>query len=297
MSMKEWIKFCRNLNIFETDERYPRYSYNSSTSTLIIEFMPKPVHESISSIFSEGFNITKSTLPNSVRTRITTVANQETNGFGGQYSGSNKTPDFAVEFEDVNGNIEPKFVLEVGFSERYDELVQDGRMWLEGRNDVSILVLAKIEETPSYHCPVRDLDDEDFERLGFLKATELKTSMFGLDGEYGPATYKGFIWVGEISAAFMEVWKKDPLTGLATRNGSRINLLTAANPPQLEFQLSDFLAIDPENERTISFPWGDYQRLIRNKIKGLAMLRCQEMMRDRSREELRDLDYVPSDSS
>jgi hypothetical protein len=184
--------------------------------------MPSPVHESITSIFTRGFNVAQESLPYPLRTRITAVANEEYNGFGGQYSGSNKTPDLAVNFEDANGSIEPKFVLEVGFSETYDDLVQDARMWLEGRNDVSVFVLASLEETPKYRCPVRGLNDEDSEQLGFPGATELKTFDFSLEGEYGPATYKGFIWVGQISAAFMEIWKKDPMTGLATRNGSRI---------------------------------------------------------------------------
>lgn len=201
---------------------FPKYSYNSSISTLIIQFMPSPVHESITSIFSDGFAIARSTLPTSLRTRITAAANQEYKGFGGRYSGSNKAPDLAVEFKNAKGDLEPKFVLEVGFSETYDDLVRDARMWLEGRNDISIFVLTKFKETPKYRCPVRQLDDKDFEQLRFPKATELRTSDFNIEGEYGPATYKGFIWVGQISAAFMELWKKDPTTGLATRNGSRI---------------------------------------------------------------------------
>ncbi|KAI9859055.1 MAG: hypothetical protein M1813_007183 [Trichoglossum hirsutum] len=297
MSIKEWIRLRNDLNISETDEKFPKYSYNSSISTLIVQFMPLPVHESITSIFTRGFNAAQESLPYPLRTRITAVTNQEFDGFGGQYSGSNKTPDLAVEFKNSKGDLEPKFVLEVGFSETYDELFQDARMWLEGRNDVSILVLAKFEETPKYQCPVRQFNNEGFEQLGFSEATKLRTSHFNLEDEYGLAIYKGFTWVGQISAS-LEIWKKDPITGLATRNGSRINLLTAATPPQVEFQLSDFLDIDPENERTIPFQWGDYRPLIKDKIRALAMFRCQKMLKDRARlEDIRDLDYIPSDSS
>lgn len=76
------------------------------------------------------------------------------------------------------------------------------------------------------------------------------------------------------------------------------DLLTAANPPQVEFQLSDFHDIDPENDRTIPFQWDDYRLLIKDKIQMLAMFRCQGMLEERSRlEDIRDLDYIPSGSS
>jgi hypothetical protein len=184
--------------------------------------MPSPIHESVTSIFNEAFFTAKAGLPASVKSKICTVTNQEFNNFGEQYEGSNKTPDFAVQFESAEGDVEVKFILEVGFSETYDDLVQDAKMWLEGRRDVSMFILVKFKETPNYRCPVRDLDGEDFEQLGFPKATELRTSNFSLVGDYGPAMYKGLVWVGQISAAFMEIWKRDPITRLATRKGNPI---------------------------------------------------------------------------
>jgi hypothetical protein len=71
---------------------------------------------------------------------------------------------------------------------------------------------------------------------------------------------------------------------------------TAVLPP-IEFQLTDFLDINPESDCTIHFNWDDYQILIKDQIKALAMFRCQEMIRERSGlEHVRDLDYIPSDS-
>ena len=180
------------------------------------------MHESITSTIAEGFYAVRSTLPPSLRTRIYISGNQECCGFGGRYAGSNKTPDFAVEFENAKGDVETKFVLEVGFSETYKELVQDAKMWLEGRGDVCVFVLANVEETPKYRCPVGHFDNEDFEQLGLPGFTELRTSDFNLEGEYGPATCKGLVWVGQISAVSIEIWKRDAVTGLATRDGSPI---------------------------------------------------------------------------
>ena len=123
--------------------------------------------------------------------------------------GSNKSPDFAVEFQNAKGDLEPKFVFEIGFSETYEDLIQDAKMWLEGRRDICVFVLANIQETPKYRCPVRHFDDENFEQLGFPELTELRTSDFSLEDEYGPATYKGLTWVGQISAASMEAGRCD----------------------------------------------------------------------------------------
>jgi hypothetical protein len=153
---------------------------------------------------------------------IFAVGNQDFGGFRGIYKGSKKTPDLGVEFQNAAGELELKFVLEVGFSETYEELVRDAKMWLDGKPEVCVLVLVKFEESPDYRCPVHHLDDKDFERLEFPEGSELRALDFNLEGEHGPVTYKGLVWVGHISNAYMEVWKRDPVTNLAARNGDRI---------------------------------------------------------------------------
>jgi hypothetical protein len=89
---------------------------------------------------------------------MATTSNREYHGFRGPYSGSSKTPNLTVEFENPQGNLVPRFVLQVGFSESYEDLVRDAAMCLEGREDVFVLALAKFEESPLYRCPVRDLE-------------------------------------------------------------------------------------------------------------------------------------------
>ncbi|KAI9773366.1 MAG: hypothetical protein M1840_007581 [Geoglossum simile] len=313
MPVEEWMKLGHRLNYLEMDQRsgaslqdYSRCKantltlgirnirYNSSTSTLIIQFMPCPVRESVVSIFSAGFISATADLPAPVRRNIATVTGQDFIGFGGKYLGSGKRPDLAVLFKDA-GARKAKFILEVGFAETYEDLVQDAKMWLEGKHEVSVVVLAKFEETPAYRCPTRDFNDEDFERLESPPALELDGSSIRLDGEYGPAIYKGLAWVGRISTAFMEVWKRDPVTGLATQNGDRIDICTPTDPPQLQFRLSDFLDITPENERTISFRWDNFLFFLQDSIKELAVLRYYNMLRLRAKQAgIRDHDYQPS---
>jgi hypothetical protein len=288
--MKDWLQLGNDLNIFETDEKYPKYSYYSSLSTLIVEFMPFPVHESITNIFICGFIAAQQSLTVPLRRRITLSFSQDYNGFEGKYSGSNKTPNLAVEFADSEDNLVSKFILEAGFSKSYSDLTNDAKLWLEGTRHVSTVVLAKFDESPKYRSPV---NVEDLRETDFSQTNELVRSDFTLIGEYGPAMYKGMKWAGEFSAAYMEIWTRDPGTGLAVKHGARIDLL-APNPPQLKFKLSDFLNVSPEADRPIHFPWDDYKYLFQKKIRQLAMYRCRQMLNYLARQEdLKNPDYSP----
>ena len=81
-------------------------------------------------------------------------------------------------------------------------------------------MLAKFTENPGYQCPARDLDEE-LERLEFPEPADIRVRDFTSAGEYGLVMYNGLQWAGQISEAFMELWRRDPDTGLAFRGGRR----------------------------------------------------------------------------
>jgi len=113
------------------------------------------------------------------------------NGFEGQYSGSVKIPDLAVQITNADDVLETKMVIEIGLSEEYKALIDDATLWLEGMSSVSLCVLVSFEEEPRYQCPVDDNMDEDkFKKLGFLDLGELKPNHFHLEGNFGPVIYK-----------------------------------------------------------------------------------------------------------
>jgi len=180
--------------------------------------MPSPVHESITCTFSEGFFDAKAQLPKPMRANMNIVQNQNFNSFGGRYRGSSKIANLAVEFQNAAGELEPKFVVEVGFSEKYEDLVQDIRLWLEGTRGVSVVGLVKFYETPKYRRP--DLDNEEIEQ--FPDITEIRGQHFTFEEEYGPVKFRGLAWVGCISEAFIEVWRRDLATGSAFQDGNRM---------------------------------------------------------------------------
>jgi len=51
---------------------------------------------------------------------------------------------------------------------------------------------------------------------------EIRLKDFDVVEPYGPVTYKGLQWMGEISEAFLEAWKVDPITKKAKMDGVRI---------------------------------------------------------------------------
>jgi hypothetical protein len=237
--------------------------------------MPTPIHESLQHCLTNAITEAQSDL--SDPTQCLCVTGEEMAGFGGQYEGSTKIADLAVKIANADDEYETKMVFEIGFSEGYEDLIKDAKMWLEGMSSVSLCVLIGIEEEPRYQCPVDDnMDEEEFKRLGFPHPRELKPKHFRLKGLFGPAIYKGLDneelgdaepdnqelgdaepdneelgdaepdneelgdaepdneelgdeepdneleWVGKISTAFLERWRRDARTGRAKKSGNRV---------------------------------------------------------------------------
>jgi len=193
--------------------------------------MPAPVHETIVFGFTGAIAEAEADLP--LPARCYCVTNQNMNGFGGQYLGSTTAADLAVQIINADGQLETKMVVEIGFSEEYEALIKDARLWLEGMSSVSLCVLVSFEEEPRYQCPVDgNMDEKRFKKLGFPEPSELKPKHFHLEGRFGPAIYKGLDdeeldneeleWVGNISTASLERWKRDARTGQAKKYGRRV---------------------------------------------------------------------------
>jgi hypothetical protein len=135
-SLLSSLRFLANYFI-----RYPRLSYNAFTSTLIIQCMPSPVHQSIGSIINDEFQSSRLNLPRDLKDETTLMWEQDCNGFGSQWYGSGKRPDLAIKVLNTDGEYDIKFVLEAGLSESYDQLMEDARLWLEGMRQVSMVGL------------------------------------------------------------------------------------------------------------------------------------------------------------
>ena len=188
---------------------------------MTIQCMPSPVHECIPSVFLQKFLESIADLPDSLKSRISTAGAEDFRGFSGRYTGSKKTPDLSIKFRDPDGKRRLKSVFEVGFAENYNDLVQDAKKWFEGKQTIVSVVLANVEEMPPYKNPMNGLSETEFAQLNFPGSTTVEESDFRLQGEYGPVTYQGLCWAGKIASVSLEIWRRDPVTGLAKKDGDR----------------------------------------------------------------------------
>jgi hypothetical protein len=248
--------------------------------------MPTPIHDCISSIFNSKICSVQEALPNQIRQKIRTTLSEEFSGFGGRWEGSSKVPDLAIKVEKDTGGYEWKWILEVGFSESYEELCEDAKLWLEGNLDILTVCLVKFTEDPLYQCPISSDD------LGQIpsKADKVDSGDVILQGEHGPAFYRGHRWVGQISA-FMETWSRGE-DGIARKSDYRRNLLTPNNP-WIQIQLGDFLDIPLSHNGIVHVSLEDFRRRLPNEIKALATSRCHKMLRKHKGDGQADQEYQP----
>lgn len=235
--------------------------------------MPSPLHQSITSLLIDEFIESRTTLSRDLK-RQTRVSWETTgNKFGSEWAGSRKRPDLSIAVRDTSGTPRLKWVVEAGLSETYDQLVEDARLWLEGHLEVAMVILVKFCESPRYRCPVPKTQDP--EELGIpLDVLEIDRTEVTMEGQFGPATYKGHKWVGKISEVFMETWVQDA-GGRAVRRGNREDLLQAG-----QLQLSFGNILPPGYPQTITLDLNEFHNGLKEEIQELAANRCREMVND-----------------
>lgn len=183
--------------------------------------MPSPVHGILASPFIQSRIVATQGLRSEIRKRLAVVGNQRVGAFAGAYEGSKKEP--GVLFKYKGQNVLYTAVVEIGFSETYEELLDDVKIWIEGNRDVRTVILIKVEENPRYHSPVLKLEDDEVDAFGFPHPRELKTSMVVLkdpNNSFGPLQINNLVWVNKMSV-FLEIWKRNPVNGEAMQQGIR----------------------------------------------------------------------------
>jgi hypothetical protein len=103
--------------------------------------MPSPVHQSIGSVIERQFSTLIANLSEDLQDQTVLMWEEDCRGFGGQWLGSRKRPDLAIQVLNARGGYDIKFILKAGLSESYDHLVEDARLWLEGMRQVSLVGL------------------------------------------------------------------------------------------------------------------------------------------------------------
>ena len=183
--------------------------------------MPSPVHAECAAAFVQQQIVAANTISPIVADRIRAVGSQDVRGFTGRYEGSDKQPDALFKYEQPNGDIIYTCAFEIGFSEKYEDLLADTRLWIEGREDIMTVILINVEED-TYQCPTRGLEDDEVKDR-FPHFSKLGASMVHFEDPldpFGSLSICGYTWVNR-STAFLEIWKRDDDTGKARRHGAR----------------------------------------------------------------------------
>lgn len=188
---------------------------------MIVQVAPTPLHESIAPILVDSIKAATNDLPASIRTGLRTRTSKEYVGFTDNPLGSGKIPDLAITYKVPNGNTEIVLVLEVGFTQNWDDLVKIARRWIEKTAEVNMVLIAKLTENPKYLNPLRNTTNEQLELLELKSASDIRDGDFELEGESGPVTLKGFSWVGTLSECYIEAWVRDK-RGAAAKLGERV---------------------------------------------------------------------------
>ena len=251
--------------------------------------MPTPLHESIGGLLNKKLSAFVENLPEDTGDRISMVTGEDYNSFGGGWFGSGKRPDLGIQIKTLDGNVELKWILETGFSETYNELLDDVRLWLEGLSEVAMVVIVKFGESPKYRCP--GSFDQELEDQGLSEGLAVKPKDIILRGDYGPATYNNLVWVGNITEIFMENWIRGP-NGKAKKQGSRKDLLRDA---EVQILPRDFLDL-PDCRGSITINLTKFRSGLKDSIRRLAAYRCNRFIIDymkRMRNRADDEDYQP----
>ncbi|KAG0642804.1 hypothetical protein HOY80DRAFT_1035636 [Tuber brumale] len=255
---------------------FPKYFFDAGSSTLTIQRMPSPLHEQVVATVAAGFHKARSSLPMTLQPRIDVVSGQNYKTFSGEHWRTEKAPDTVVKVLNAAGIWEPKFVLEVG------------------AESVCVVMLVKLVEDPVYRCPILQLTEAEFESFEFPHPTLITQDLFVIEGTQGPATYKGFRWVGHISG-FIEIWKRDPISGNAIRTSGPFYHLNRPDTSRVYFWLSDFMDVPAEHNHEIAFDWGILHQNLASYIRELAVDRCSETLTQHMDDAtMEDGDYHPA---
>jgi hypothetical protein len=259
--------------------------------------MTSPIHQSIVSQLTHDFIMSTATLPANLRRQTRIFSGQRFNAFRDQWSGSRKEPDLGIEVRNTDNEMDLKWVLEVGFSETYEHLKNDMQLWLEGNSQISMVTVVRFCETPQYRCPLPIFDEtgeesDPREAVGIPSDfTAIRKKDVILEGDYGPATYKGLRWTGQISEGWIETWGRNT-DGRAVLLGKPIDLLQA-NQAQLEF--GDFL---PSGYlQTITIDLEQFRLALQDSIRENTVSRCRDALyaylKRHGEAQVDDPDYQP----
>jgi hypothetical protein len=181
------------------------YFYDACNSQLVVDYMASALHDAPLKILAQEI---PQKIPLATPGSYLEVERCKFEGFLGQYEGSSRTADMLVSVvRPDHFESEARMVVEVGFSQSYDDLVQKAELWIEFTASVRSVLLINIEEEPNHSSPIKDVDLLELRMLNDIVLADRLNSPDV--PEFGPVIIEGSTWVGEIRHAVVELWTRD----------------------------------------------------------------------------------------
>ncbi|KAN0075616.1 hypothetical protein V8E54_006886 [Elaphomyces granulatus] len=289
--------------------------YDTSTSVLHICPMPTPIHDIIINFMHHKMNewMKQGFLTPNIYEHISFMSPSKLPK--GRHTAKRiswrKDPDCTLGFGILGSKTTPRLRIEVGFSQPYDDLVNDVREWLDrdSRTCIAIFIninedthtLRKIQASEGFHCRSQVLLD----KFGNTAArNEHGLSVSDFDSDSDQALYDSIDaeivetdWVGPLEAS-LEVWGRDEAGASACREvvevlptpkGNPTILMSDLVPPEFRYKFPD---LDFSKKTWLDMT--TYESAIKMAVHDLARDRALGFLRPRV---IEDNDYVEGSQS
>ncbi|KAK9351141.1 hypothetical protein V1523DRAFT_442143 [Lipomyces doorenjongii] len=241
-----WSKIRLAQNISE-DQKYPYLAYDSAAEIATVVTVPRALHEDpaleLGLMFIEGAREYLSS-HGADASLVASVRNSGSTTFKGiycSYSRSKKQADGTIVYTPFGGHTTIMIAIEVGYSQDYTAHCRNKDQWIEGLH-VKVCVLVCLDESPRFRNPrtlnesVGDVEAE-MEKMGRSMAAVIRDQP---QNYYGSIVYRDHKWVGDLTEAFIEVWranKRQPIRYQLLQNAWSCNRL----PKTIGLKVSDFV--------------------------------------------------------
>ncbi|KAK9350113.1 hypothetical protein V1523DRAFT_420803 [Lipomyces doorenjongii] len=203
------IKADKNIS---DDQRYPYMEYNSLTEIVTVVTVPNSVHEvaayELNVDIIAGANDYLSEHAPELLDHILPLGSTTTTDFEGDYANSSKQPDGGIIYSAIDDDC-LTIAIEVGLSQSYKSLCDVKDMWINGHH-VKVCILVCINESPRFKNPksaYNDIEDVRAETATMKQSADEPMGWYTSHGYYGPIFYRGHRWTGEMSEAWIEIWR------------------------------------------------------------------------------------------
>ncbi|KAK9243368.1 hypothetical protein V1506DRAFT_544570, partial [Lipomyces tetrasporus] len=202
------------------EESYPRVEYSSKDSTVTIITCQSSLHANAAQFLQEWIvngarreltNQGRGELGNRLRPLVDETRNARNDD---ESSESVKKPDGGLKYYRDFRTVTVA-AIEVGVSEKYEKLIADVTLWMEEFH-CRTGILFSLNETPRFRYPRRQ-DMNGFSVANDLNPFHDAVVEVGRNQPFGPYPYRGHNWFGSLESAFIEIFRRDPLTGMVNQ--------------------------------------------------------------------------------